>query len=109
MAVRSWRVGPDEVRRTLSGQEIACVSRQAQADAIMDAIVACDRLGGTIGVIFGRAPTGLENEMVTTGLIVNWQDRTDARPQREEPVAFEPAEGVALDFEAQPESAPELA
>lgn len=100
MAVRSWRVGPDEIRRTLGGREIACVSRQAQADAIMDAVIACDRFGGVIGVIYGRATTGLDGEMVTTGLIINWQDRADARPQREEEVAFEPQESVELDFEA---------
>lgn len=99
MAVRSWRAGPDEIRRLSSGEEVGVLSRQGQFDAIMDAINACDRLGGTIGVIYGRRPTGFPGEMVTTGIIVNWQDRTDARPQHEEPVAFEPGEGVALDFE----------
>lgn len=100
MAVRSWRVGPDEIRQLSSGEQVGVLSRQGQLNAIADAVTACDRLGGTIGVLYGRERTGFENEMVTTGIIVNWQDRTDARPQREEPIAFEPVEGVALDFES---------
>lgn len=103
MAVRSWRIGPDEVRRTPRG-DIACVSRQAQLDGIADAMTCCDRLGGVIGVIYGRAPSGEDGEMLTTGLIVNWQDRADAKTQREEQVAFEPSGEVVVLEPEEPEA-----
>lgn len=90
MSIRTFRVGPDQVTTLLNGTKIATVSRQAQIDGLSDAMVCCDRLGGTISVLYGRARTGLPGEMATTELLVTWADRTDARPQQEEPVAFEP-------------------
>lgn len=107
MARRSWRTGPDQVRETLDGRHIAVVSRQAQIESVADALVMADRAGGTVAVLFGRAATGLEGEMVTTELLVTWQDRGDAKPQYEEPVAFEPQEGVPLLHD--PEHGPEEA
>lgn len=95
MARRSWRVGPDQIIETRRGQ-IAIVSRQAQIEAIADAVTCADRLGGTIAVLYGRVPTGIEGEMATSEILVNWQDRTDAKPQYEESVAFEPTEPVEL-------------
>jgi hypothetical protein len=34
-------------------------------------------------MVFDRFPTGLDGEMLTTGAIVEWRHRTDARPGRE--------------------------
>ncbi len=93
--------------QTLMGSEIPSVSRQAQMDAIADAVVMADRAGGTIAVLYGRAPTGLDGEMTTTELLVTWQDRGDARAQREEAISFEPSEPVDLVSEDGPASGDE--
>lgn len=78
---RRWQVHPDE-----TGQ----VSREALIGALIDAAAILDIAGGTLSVVTGRAPTGLPGEMVMTGAILEWRDRTDAKPQPEQASSVTP-------------------
>lgn len=96
MAKRTFRLGPDTQSYTLSGQAVPTLSREKLFEGVKDALIMADRAGGVVTVMLGRAESGLEGEMFTSEAIVNWMDRTDARPQREEPVAFEPSHPLRL-------------
>lgn len=78
MAVRLWQVHPDHEVQTQRGP-VAAVSRQAIDQAFLDGATLVDKAGGVFTVICGRHPTDLPGEMVTTGLICEWKDRTDAK------------------------------
>jgi hypothetical protein len=83
---RKWAVRPDET---------GTVSREALYQAFADAATLLDLAGGCLEVVVGRAPTNVPGEMVMTGALLCWKDRTDARPQPEVaqavvPVAFRP-------------------
>lgn len=82
MAERIWRVHPD-VQVPIDGEWVDAVSRQSLVEGILDGVVMLDRSGGVLTVIVGRTPTELPGEMVTTGAIVQWKNRTDATPQPE--------------------------
>lgn len=71
---RSWAVRPDET---------GTVSRQALVDAFVDAATILDLAGGCLEVVVGRAPTNVPGEMVMTGAVLCWKDRTDAKAQPE--------------------------
>lgn len=79
---RRWQIEPDIAREVADGA-VAVVSQDALAKAMYDAAIMLDRAGGVITVLVGRIPTGFPGEMVTTGALVEWKDRTDARPQAE--------------------------
>jgi hypothetical protein len=96
MAWRAVRVGPDSIYETLDGRRFGVVSRQRQAEKIIDFLTVMDVVGGGFTVLPGRESTGVPGEMVTTELLLKWQDRTDAKPQYEEPVRFEGDTGVGL-------------
>ena len=85
MAQRRWQVRPDQALETEEGQ-ILVVSQDALAKAVYDGAIMLHRAGGVFSIVVGREPTGLPGEMVTTGAICEWKDRTDARPQPEKPV-----------------------
>lgn len=74
MAVRRWAVWPNGM---------GVVDRNEFVQALMDGEAMLHRAGGVLTVIVGRAPTELDGEMVTTGAIFEWKDRTDARAQPE--------------------------
>lgn len=94
MAQRTVRVTPDEVRQTLDGTQIACVSRRRQIEAVADFVTLCDVAGGAFSVLYGRTSTGVQGEMATTELLLHWRDRGDAKEQYEETVAFEDTGGA---------------
>src|ERR1019366_1505169 len=71
--------------------DINVVSQDALVKALVDAAVVLDMSGGVLMVQLGRVPTGIENEMVTSGALVTWMDRGDARPQPEATVDIFPA------------------
>lgn len=96
MAQRTVRVTPDEVRETLNGTQIPCVSRRRQIEAVADFVTLCDVAGGAFSVLPARTTTGVEGEMWTTELLMHWRDRGDAKEQYEESVSFEPSSGVVL-------------
>jgi hypothetical protein len=85
---RSWAVRPDET---------GTVSREALIGALVDGATMLDLAGGVLEVVVGRAPTDVPGEMVMTGALLQWKDRTDAKPQPEATVAVTP----------QPKPAPE--
>lgn len=85
--IRRWQVQPDQMFVTRDGDEIPVVSRGAFVEAVLDAVSLVDRAGGGFSVVAGRMRTGMEGEMVTTGLVVEWRDRTDAKPAPEQPAA----------------------
>ena len=76
--IRRWHVEPDIEVPTADGYVLAC-SRQALELAVADAVAMADRAGGGFSMWLERYPTGLPGEMVTTGAIVEWRDRTDAK------------------------------
>jgi hypothetical protein len=83
MAVRRWQVYPDVALATQDG-ELPCVSRQAIDAAMLDGASLLDRAGGVFTAIVGRSPTDLPGEMVTTGVVCEWKDRTDTKAQPEQ-------------------------
>lgn len=109
MAVRTVRVGPDEIFTTRSGEQIGVVSLQRQADAAARFANVVDIVGGSYSCLYGRANTGIEGEMVTTELLFHWRDRSDAKPQYEEGISFEDSSGVALFGDEQPRQDDEFA
>lgn len=88
---RRWQVHPDET---------GIVSREALISAFIDAATMLDIAGGTLSVVTGRMPTGLPGEMVTTGAVFEWRDRTDAKPQPERSVTIDPPVEQAGLFES---------
>lgn len=96
--IRRWRVQPDMEEETSEGMVLA-VSQEALAVAVMDAVTMVHRAGGVFQVVCERFPTGLPGEMVTTGAVVEWRHRTDARPEPERAngvatIADEPADNI---------------
>ena len=79
---RPWAVRPD--------QENGVLSREALIAALVDAATMLDIAGGCLEVVVGRAPTDVPGEMVMTGAMLCWKDRTDAKPQREPEVQVTP-------------------
>lgn len=61
------------------------VDREELIAALMDGEALLWRAGGVLTVLPRREPTGLPGEMVTTGVVIEWKDRTDAKPQPEQP------------------------
>jgi len=89
MALRSRYVGPDELKQTPLG-DIPVVSRQAQLVAITEAAIVADFSGGGFSVLYERAPTGIDNERVTTALVLTWQDRGQTKAQPESDLHLTP-------------------
>lgn len=102
MAQRAIRVGPDSIYRTLDGRKFGVVSKQAQAQALIEAMNVVDFIGGGFSVLPGRAQTGLPGEMVTTELLIKWVGLTEHRRQYEQPVSFEEITGIGVFPEEQP-------
>jgi hypothetical protein len=82
MAVRSKVLQPDQQILTHNGP-VNVVSREAIREAFLDFEAVGDVAGGVISIVYVREPTGAPGEMVTTGVMLQWKDRTDARPQAE--------------------------
>lgn len=98
MAIRRWLVQPDTIKDTQFGP-LPVVSREAFVDSVLDAVSLCDRAGGGFTVFCSRERTDVEHEMVTTAVMVEWRDRTDAKPQPERPVQAAPAPPLPEDPE----------
>lgn len=98
MAVRRWQVHPDIQVNTHEFGPVFAVSREALIEAVMDGVSLLDRSGGVLTVLVGRHPTDLPAEMLTTGAVCEWKDRSDARPQQEQQISV-----VAAPPQPQPE------
>jgi hypothetical protein len=84
------------------------VSREELVQALMDGESMCWRAGGTLSMVTMRAATDVPGEMVTVGVMFEWKDRTDARPQPEvpsEPIAETAPPPAREPAEAAPEPA----
>lgn len=97
--VRSRLVTPDMHVPTLQelpdgtygeGPLLPAVSRQAQLQAVVDAMTVVDVVGGMFTVVVERTPTGVPGERVTTKVLVEYKDRVDARQQAERDTAIVP-------------------
>ena len=97
MAIRRRTVHPDAVLYTENYGEVPFVSEQRLNEAVLAATEALSLAGGVLTVLVKRHPTDVDHEMVTSGAIIEWKDRTDARPQREtaEPVQARQPEPLA--------------
>ena len=95
---RRWQVQPDPT---------GILSREALIEALIDGAAILDIAGGTLSVVVGRTPTNLPGEMVMTGAILEWRDRTDAKPQPEVPAPIPGQTTLDEQLEAAPEPAPE--
>jgi hypothetical protein len=86
--VRRWAVRPDQELHLQDGRTLYIVSRDARVAAFVDAEAVQEQCGGFISVQSVREPTEIPGEMVTTMLLVEWRDRTDAKeqPERQQPV-----------------------
>jgi hypothetical protein len=73
--VRKWMVRPRP--------ETGLVERQDVIEALVDAAAVLDCVGGALAVVQQREPTEVFGEMVTTAVLIEWKDRTDARSQPE--------------------------
>lgn len=80
--IRRWTVQPDMEIPTAFGP-LPVVSRGQLVESMLDAASLLDRAGGGVSVVVGRERTGVEHEMVTTGAVFEWRDRTDAKPAPE--------------------------
>lgn len=92
MAVRRWAVRPDP--------GMGFVTREQAREAFMDAEAVFAACGGVVTIMGARVATTLPQEYLTTFLVVEWKDRTDAKPQPEPAVMQAPAE-VPAEPEAQ--------
>ena len=100
MAVRRRVLRPDTVLNTDSYGPIPVVSDDAFLGAVLQAAQVQILAGGYLSSAVQRHPTDAEHEMVTVGAVIEWRDRTDARPQPERAAPL-PAQTAA------PEPAPE--
>lgn len=83
MAQRARAVRPDQAFQKEDGEVIAVVSLDLMIEEVVRAVTTQDFSGGVLQVVVNRHPTGVPNEMVTVGALIQWQDRTDAKPQPE--------------------------
>jgi hypothetical protein len=83
---RRRELHPDEIFQTRSGREIPVVSEESYLTQVVELARFQMFAGGVITALVQRHPTDLPGEMVTVGAVVEWKDRTDAKPQPE-PVA----------------------
>jgi hypothetical protein len=91
MAIRTRAVYPDTGYVLPSGEQIAIVSEETLVDEAVAMLRVAYRVGGIVSVVQDRAQTGVPHEMVTVAAVVQWQDRTDAKPQPEPAVEPVPA------------------
>ena len=74
---RKWYVWPHP--------QTGAVERQDLVNALADAAAVLDRIGGVLAVVQERVPSGAPGEMVSAVVVIEWKDRTDAKPQLEQP------------------------
>jgi hypothetical protein len=99
MAIRRRQVHPDEILTLRDGREIPVVSDEAWLGALLEMGRVVSIAGGTLSATVLRHPTDLDGEMVTVGAVLEWKDRTDARPQPEPGVRPTPEMERALNPE----------
>lgn len=86
---------PDQELHLQDGRTLYIVSRDARVAAFVDAEAVQEQCGGFVSFQSVREPTEIPGEMVTTLLICEWKDRTDAKEQPERPQQRVPVEQPA--------------
>lgn len=104
--IRRWQVHPDRERALVTGEIVEYVSREAMVDALLDGAAMIDRAGGVLTLLVRRTPTELDGEMLTTHVVLEWKDRTNAKPNAEQ-AAPAPAAPVVAEWEPDPLYGPE--
>jgi hypothetical protein len=90
------------------GRVLYIVSREARVQAFVDAEAVQEQCGGFISVQSVREPTEVPGEMVTTMLVCEWRDRTDAKEQpeaRQAPIVEPAPVAVPAEADAHPMAA----
>jgi hypothetical protein len=82
VSIRTWQAHPSAEIDLATGR-YPVVTQEDLLKAVVDGAVMVDRAGGCLIVAVTRIPTGVPHEMVTTGALVTWQDRTNAKAQPE--------------------------
>jgi hypothetical protein len=88
--IRRWTVWPDMQIETQRYGPVPYVSRQLIDQAFLDGAAMVAVAGGGFTAFPHRHPTDRDHEMVTTQLMCEWKDRTDAKPQPEPAVELPP-------------------
>jgi hypothetical protein len=83
VAIRRRAISPDAVLETETYGPIPYVTDQAFLEAGLAALQTQALVGGVVTSIVDRHPTDLPEESVTVRAILEWKNRTDARPQSE--------------------------
>jgi hypothetical protein len=96
MAIRRREIRPDTVLETVTYGNVPYVSEQAFLEAVLAVAQAQMLVGGSFGATMQRHPTDLEHEMVTVRAVIEWRDRTDAKPQPEPAVDTQPVSQAGL-------------
>jgi hypothetical protein len=91
---RRWQIEPDALAKVEDGSTAPVISQAAITNAAAELALILHRSGGTGSIVTMRNRTLLPGEAVTTGAIVEWRDRTDAKPQPERIAAPEPVAAV---------------
>jgi hypothetical protein len=126
VAIRRRAISPDTYIDTETYGRLPCVSDQAFLEAVLAGAQTQALAGGVLSVLVERHPTDLPEESITLRGIIEWRNRTDARPQREpvdrpasivddiheEPVETEPLPEISddqltIDADGDPETDPE--
>lgn len=82
------------------------LSRERLIEALADGATMLDIAGGCLEVVVGRAPTDVPGEMVMTGALIMWKDRTDAKPQPEQESAVVPERSAYEEVDVRGEPIP---
>lgn len=70
-------------RRQVHPREDGYVAFEDLEQVVRQVLLVQEFAGGVVSILTDRDPTGLPGEMVTTNAVVEWRDRTDARPSPE--------------------------
>lgn len=95
--IRRWLVTPDVEVQTAQGP-LAVVSPDLLAHELAQAATILYREGGLLSIVQSREPGLIEGEMLPTGVVFEWRDRTDAKEAPERPAeAVPPATAQQLE------------
>jgi hypothetical protein len=111
VAIRRRAISPDTYIDTETYGRLPCVSDQAFLEAVLAGAQTQALAGGVLSVLVERHPTDLPEESITLRGIIEWRNRTDARPQREPVDAPQQASIVEDIHEEEPvetEAVPEI-
>lgn len=81
--IRRRQLLPDQQVHTQTFGPVPCISDEAFTQAMLDIGAMLRFAGGTAQIITTRHPTDFPSEMLTIHAVIEWKDRTDAKPAPE--------------------------